>query len=444
MLSYPLSSESHIIYFSFYCHARRRLFYGNREKLLADPMIAIRAENLAKKYLIGASVRKELFREMLSRKMRGLISGRVASGEAAREIWALAGVSFEIEKGEVAGVIGRNGSGKSTLLKILSRVTEPTRGKAHLYGRMASLLEVGTGFHSELSGRENIYLNGAILGMRRDAIRAKFDEIVDFAETGEFIDTPVKHYSSGMYMRLAFAVAAHLETDILFVDEVLAVGDATFQKKCMGKMEHIAKNGRTVLFVSHNLSAVQTLCPRSFWLEGGRLMKIGPTADVIQAYQSSFMKLGAVSLSDRTDRQGDGSAVLISIAIEDSEGGFIRSGSRLKITMGYRSASPLRYPVFAAGFYDLFEKPIFAVHSDSVMDFGTLSAEGKVVCLTDPIHVTAGRCYVNLTLFRSGVLADYVQRAAYFDVETENVLGMKKVMDRDFFPVLIGQGWHHE
>lgn len=381
---------------------------------------------------------------MLSRKMRGLVSGRAASEESPREIWALDGVSFEIQKGEIVGVIGRNGSGKSTLLKILSRVTEPTRGEAHLRGRMASLLEVGTGFHSELSGRENVYLNGAILGMRRDAIRKKFDEIVEFAETGRFIDTPVKHYSSGMYMRLAFAVAAHLEADILLVDEVLAVGDASFQKKCMGKMEHIAQNGRTVLFVSHNLSAVQTLCPRSLWLDGGRLMKTGATADILRAYQSSFTKPGAVSLADRTDRQGDGSASLISIAIEDSQGGLIRSGSRLKITIGYRSTSALRYPVFAAGIYDLFEKPIFAVHSDSVADFGTLPAEGKAVCLTDPIHVTAGRCYVNLTLFKGGVLADYVQRAAYFDVETENVLGMKKIMDREFFPVLIGQGWHHE
>ena len=201
-------------------------------------------------------------------------------------IWALKDVSFEIKRGEVVGIIGRNGAGKSTLLKILSRITEPTEGQAAIYGRVGSLLEVGTGFHPELTGRENIYLNGAILGMRRAEIERKFDEIVVFSGVEKFIDTPVKHYSSGMYLRLAFAVAAHLEPEILLVDEVLAVGDAQFQKKCLGKMADVAQAGRTVLFVSHNMGAIHHLCPRSILLEQGRIAMVGATAEVIRHYLS--------------------------------------------------------------------------------------------------------------------------------------------------------------
>jgi lipopolysaccharide transport system ATP-binding protein len=199
-------------------------------------------------------------------------------------IWALKEVSFEIKRGEVVGIIGRNGAGKTTLLKILSRITEPAEGYAEIHGRVGSLLEVGTGFHPELSGRENIYLNGAILGMRKAEIQGKFDEIVDFAEIEKFIDTPVKHYSSGMYVRLAFAVAAHLDPEILLVDEVLAVGDAVFQKKCIGKMGDVAKGGKTILFVSHNMIAVQSLCQRAIWLQNGALIQKGEASDVVMNY----------------------------------------------------------------------------------------------------------------------------------------------------------------
>ena len=211
-------------------------------------------------------------------------------------IWALKDVSFEVERGEVVGVIGRNGAGKSTLLKILSRITEPTEGYAEIHGRVASLLEVGTGFHGELTGRENIYLNGAILGMKKTEIDRKFDEIVAFAEVEKFIDTPVKHYSSGMHLRLAFAVAAHLEPEILLVDEVLAVGDAAFQKKCLGKMEAVAKEGRTVLFVSHNMGAVQRLCSRTILLNAGRIVRDGETQAAIHEY----LKTGLAQPGERT------------------------------------------------------------------------------------------------------------------------------------------------
>jgi lipopolysaccharide transport system ATP-binding protein len=211
-------------------------------------------------------------------------SSLYAGSDAVEEFWALKDISLEIKRGDSVGIVGRNGAGKSTLLKVLSRITEPTTGRIEIEGRVASLLEVGTGFHSELTGRENIFLNGAILGMKRDEIRRKFDEIVAFAEVEKFLDTPVKRYSSGMYVRLAFAVAAHLEPEILIVDEVLAVGDTQFQKKCLGKMEEVGREGRTVLFVSHNMGAVQNLCNCAFLLDGGRVSDAGSVADVVSSY----------------------------------------------------------------------------------------------------------------------------------------------------------------
>lgn len=259
--------------------------------------IAIRAEGMSKKYVIGHQrERHDTLRDLLARaasSMRHGLSGALRPAPAAEpamaqatreEFWALNDLSFEIEQGERIGVIGNNGAGKSTMLKILSRITEPTHGKVEINGRSASLLEVGTGFHPELSGRENIYLNGAILGMRREEIKRKFDEIVAFAEVEKFLDTPVKRYSSGMYVRLAFSVGAHLEPDILIVDEVLAVGDANFQKKCLGLMKRERHDGRTVLFVSHNMNAIKAICNRCLVLEHGKLLRFADTDDAIQAY----------------------------------------------------------------------------------------------------------------------------------------------------------------
>jgi len=253
----------------------------------------IKVENLSKQYRIGARRNPHpTLRESIAGAVKAPLNWFGRNGHSEdNTIWALKDVSFEAMPGEVVGIIGRNGAGKSTLLKILSRITEPTTGQVDLYGRVGSLLEVGTGFHTELSGRENVYLNGAILGMNRSEIDQKFDEIVAFAEIEKFIDTPVKQYSSGMYMRLAFAVAAHLEPEILVVDEVLAVGDAAFQKKCLGKMENVAREGRTVLFVSHNMGAVSNLCKTGLFIDKGKIAFLGEIQKTIDCYNHKWLGL---------------------------------------------------------------------------------------------------------------------------------------------------------
>jgi lipopolysaccharide transport system ATP-binding protein len=295
--------------------------------------IAIKAEGLSKLYRIGGPQEKyktlrDVVTDILSSPLRRLSSAIGKSNSARQEtFWALRDVSFEIRKGEVTGIIGRNGAGKSTLLKILSRITEPTSGYADIRGRVRSLLEVGTGFHQELTGRENILLNGAILGMKRGEIERKFDEIVSFAEVEKFIDTPVKRYSSGMYLRLAFAVAAHLESEILLVDEVLAVGDAAFQRKCLGKMGEVAKQGRTVLFVSHNMSAVKEMCQHGILLDAGQITFEGDSAQCIAEY------LHCLEESPVTLNRGSKHLALGQPQIHSSAGNCIVSGEPFKITL---------------------------------------------------------------------------------------------------------------
>lgn len=286
----------------------------------------IQVENLGKKFIIGHQQEPyRALRDVLSHQVKAL--GRkllhpnaIAANPNREEFWALKDVSFEVKRGDRIGIIGRNGAGKSTLLKILSRITEPTTGRITLKGRVASLLEVGTGFHPELTGRENIYLNGAILGMSKVEIKKKFDEIVAFAEVEKFLDTPVKRYSSGMYVRLAFAVAAHLEPEILVVDEVLAVGDAAFQKKCLGKMEDVGKEGRTVLFVSHNMSAISQLCSQILRLEKGQLVEIGQTQKVVESYLKTNIEVTGIWSSNLDDRESIQEVSLIRARVLDSSG----------------------------------------------------------------------------------------------------------------------------
>jgi lipopolysaccharide transport system ATP-binding protein len=312
--------------------------------------IAIRVENLSKRYRIGrARQRHDTLRDALVAGLRRSLGwlrgdGRGGDGESEDTIWALKDVSFEVKRGEVVGIIGRNGAGKSTLLKILSRITEPTEGRAEIHGRVGSLLEVGTGFHPELTGRENVYLSGAILGMKRAEIDAKFDEIVAFAEVDKFLDTPFKHYSSGMKVRLGFAVAAHLEPEILLVDEVLAVGDAAFQKKCLGKMGDVAGEGRTVLFVSHNMAAVKQLCSRALLLRSGMVVCTGSSADVTYRYLSSSMhspNLGQIA--PETHRGGSGKLRFDRVNIISSSGHPVR-----EILLGEEFTIALYFSVWEA------------------------------------------------------------------------------------------------
>lgn len=253
--------------------------------------VTIRAENLSKRYNIAtAKYRHDNLCDQLADGLKSVFRRKGRSHLAEKTFWALKDVSFEVRQGEIVGIIGQNGAGKSTLLKVISRITVPTNGRAEIYGRVGSLLEVGTGFHPELTGRENIYLNGAIIGMKKEEIRRRFDAIVEFAEVGEFLDVPVKRYSSGMYVRLGFAVAAHLEPEILLVDEVLSVGDAAFQKKCLGKIDDVAKGGRTVVFISHNMTAVNSLCNRVIWVNGGKIVEDGPSAEIVTRYLAKSSK----------------------------------------------------------------------------------------------------------------------------------------------------------
>lgn len=301
---------------------------------------AITATNLSKRYRLGRPVGYSTIRDSLA-----TLFSRPKEPLIERDFWALKDVCLEVQHGEVLGIIGRNGAGKSTLLKILSRITEPTAGTVEINGRVGSLLEVGTGFHPELTGRENIFLNGAILGMSKSDIIRKFDDIVEFAEGEKFIDTPIKHYSSGMQMRLAFAVAAHLEPEILLVDEVLAVGDAEFQRKCMGKMSDVVRGGRTIVFVSHNLAAISQLCQRVLWIDAGGVHKIGGPHEVVSAYLQS----GALQSGHRpwlaSDRPGDATVQLVSVTLKSADGRTDNKfdvGESFFVEIEYEIFSPLK------------------------------------------------------------------------------------------------------
>lgn len=399
-------------------------------------MNVIKVENLSKQYAIGERQKHYSFREMLAEQFQApfrWIKHRGRIKKHVQRIWALRDVSFEVKQGEVVGIIGRNGSGKSTLLKILSRITDPTRGRAEIHGRVASLLEVGTGFHPELTGRENIYLNGTILGMKRWEITKKFDEIVAFAEIKKFIDTPVKRYSSGMCVRLAFAVAAHLNPEILLVDEVLAVGDAEFQKKCLGKMSEAGKKGQTVLFVSHNVMAVQALCQKALWITDGKLFRQGKTEEILRDYQQSVVgDSTTVPLKERKDREGQGSARTIDAVVSDADGNTaITPLSRLKIVIDYESQTPLTRPTFLIGVYDQNGIGFFYFDSSvSALLPKDLPQKGRVTCITEPIRLTPRSCLVNVAIMQdgaNGVCLDYIRDVARFDIVAANSQGGGKL-----------------
>jgi lipopolysaccharide transport system ATP-binding protein len=404
--------------------------------------LAVRATGVGKRYRLGQlDTGYRLLTEVLGDRLRG------RRKPARREdFWALRDVGFEVERGETFGIIGHNGAGKSTLLKLLSRVTPPTEGEIHLNGRVGALLEVGTGFHSELTGRENVYLNGAVLGMHRREIERKFDEIVEFAEVSQFIDTPVKRYSSGMYLRLAFSVAAHLEPEILIVDEVLSVGDLAFQEKCLGRMERVAGEGRTVLFVSHNLTAVQNLCPRSMLLAKGREVMTGATGDVIDEYVRTVRSHAATSLSARGDRDGDGRFRFTGISFEDSNGpvDVAVTGEDLEIILNYESASgePIRSPGFAVGVYTMLGSLVLQLQSDVAgSKLTTMPASGTIRCKVPRLPLPAGHYVLNLMGASAGTPADWVQRACELTVAEGDFFGSGRRLPDGHQTVLVAQDW---
>jgi len=391
--------------------------------------IAIQVENLSKMYRIGGQqARYKRFTETVMdtlaapvRRLRSL--GRPVP--PAEMLWALKNVSFEVKEGEVVGIIGRNGAGKSTLLKVLSRITEPTKGEARVYGRVGSLLEVGTGFHPELTGRENIYLNGTILGMKRAEIERKFDEIVAFAEVEKFLDTPVKRYSSGMYVRLAFAVAAHLEPEILVVDEVLAVGDAQFQKKCLGKMGQVAKEGRTVLFVSHSMPTVQNLCHKGIVLSYGQVQFHGAVEQAVQQYMSgSDIRSGVVNLMTGVNRFGSGEMRLLRFWIEDATGTpvvAIPTASQCSFVVEYGSTNglPRRDVAMSIVINTLMGAPVSLINTYMMnQNFAIAPVRGRIHFEVPKLPLTAGRYVVDLNLATHAghTYADFIQTAAAFDV----------------------------
>ena len=395
--------------------------------------VIIRVEGLGKKYRIRHQ-RKEHYttlRDVIAGKVRGAFRPRDADEPAAIEdFWALKDVSFEVRRGEVLGIIGRNGAGKSTLLKILSRITEPTTGGAKIDGRVASLLEVGTGFHAELTGHENIFLNGAILGMTRLEIKRRFDEIVAFAEVEKFLDTPVKRYSSGMYVRLAFAVAAHMEPEILIVDEVLSVGDAEFQKKCLGKMQEATTGGRTVLFVSHQMAAVQNLCRTGILLSQGRVAQTGPIGDVVRRYLAESTHLSELSLEDRRDREGSGALRFTSASFMDGAGRPVKaftSGAPAVIEFsvsnpGRRNLRSVRVAVGIDS--DVGQRILVLSTHLSGTDFAEMPSDAARVLLEIPkLALSPGRYGFTLYSSVNGEIADWVKNAGSFDVEGGDYFG---------------------
>jgi lipopolysaccharide transport system ATP-binding protein len=387
---------------------------------MSRPIIEVK--NISKRYRLG-QFNAFTLREETERLLRRLRGGHANGGGAdATEFWALSDVSFDVQPGEVLGIIGRNGAGKSTLLKILSRVTEPTNGEIRVRGRVASLLEVGTGFHPELTGRENIFLNGAILGMSRAEIKAKFDEIVAFAEVEKFLDTPVKRYSSGMYVRLAFAVAAHLEPEILVVDEVLAVGDAAFQKKCLGKMGEVAGRGRTVLFVSHNMSVVQHLCQRVILLKDGAVVCDDASQTAISKYLSDAVDcaLGHVDLEHWTDRTTTGEARITRLEFDDgADSALIRFGGTLRIRMRARFDTPLTNPIFGVIIHNASGVVVSNVHTlHRGLLSGSISAEVWVEVNIQNLSLYPGKYLLSPWIMDSAFQydIDYPRMCASFEI----------------------------
>lgn len=376
----------------------------------------IEVKHLSKQYNIGVDRTYKTFCDSFTSAVRHPLKTLKESHKPNDTFWALKDVNFEVERGDVVGIIGRNGAGKSTLLKILSRITYPTEGEITMRGRVGSLLEVGTGFHPELTGRENIYFNGAILGMKKREIDEKFDEIVKFSGVEKFLDTPVKRYSSGMQVRLAFSVAANLDPEILVVDEVLAVGDAAFQKKCLGKMSEVAEGGRTVLFVSHNMGAVQNLCTTCILLENGETKMIGNTIDVVQAYIADSESNAEIPLSKRIDRTGNRNVKITGLTINNEEGNnLIKSFDRLWIKVEFEDKIK-NYQRFhlLIGCYDINSVPLFRIDTTEISTKSLQSSQFEIH--TGEINLNSILCSFNIALLIDGEMSDYIVDAVQLNI----------------------------
>jgi lipopolysaccharide transport system ATP-binding protein len=417
--------------------------------------VVIHVENLGKRYRIGERERYLALRDVLARAVSAparLFRARKPSSPngGPSHFWALKDVSFEIHQGDVVGIIGRNGAGKTTLLKILARVTKPTVGHAEVRGRMGSLLEVGTGFHVELTGRENVFLSGAILGMGKAEILRKFDEIVAFAEVEKFIDTPVKHYSSGMQMRLAFAVAAHLEPEILLIDEVLAVGDTAFQKKCLGKMGDVSREGRTILFVSHNMAAIESFCHSTILFRDGTVSQYGPTSEVIRYYIEKEVSVASdgTDLAFRRDRSGNGAVRLTSFHIEDIHGHImpaVQSGMDVVFVFGFESRDGVAARNVDMGFslHSRLDQALFVVYCSYLgQTFDVVPRAGVLKCHIPRLPLASGRYGVGARIVVGGEEADWLRNAVgYLQVETGDYYGTGSKGIDGGAPFLVSGTW---
>ena len=391
---------------------------------------AVFAANLGKRYRLGESIRHDAARDWITDTASRLARRRRAPRRALlSELWALRDVEFEIERGDVVGVIGRNGAGKSTLLKILTGVTRPTTGSLHGWGRVGSLLEIGTGFHPELTGRENVFLSGAVLGMRRAEIVRKFDRIVEFSGIEHMLDTPVKRYSSGMYVRLGFAVAAHLEPDILVIDEVLAVGDAPFQGRCLELVRRLSQGGTTVLLVSHNLGTVTSFCRSGLLLEEGRLAAQGPVEDVVRRYVRSLEAAAGQTLGERLDRSGEGRVRVTSAQVHRAggSGSSLETGAPASFSFEVTSCLPGLQCSFTV--YDMAGAAVTYFDSGETSPLDVpfkpelRSQPGTVSCELDELLLLPGRYRVNVALYLEGELLDHVEAAAFFSVARGTIRG---------------------
>ena len=415
---------------------------------MSDPVV--RVEHLGKKYQLRHSAGSTTLREQLNQQALRISRQVLLNGTRKpkpEEFWALNDVSFEINRGDRVGIIGRNGAGKSTLLKILSRITEPTTGRIAIKGRVASLLEVGTGFHPELTGRENIYLNGAILGMSKFEIRKKFDEIVDFAEVERFLDTPVKRYSSGMYVRLAFAVAAHLEPEILIVDEVLAVGDAAFQKKCLGKMEDVAASeGRTVLFVSHNMGAVTQLCSKSILLTQGKLTKSGASKAVVESYLAYLSTPNTnLELDNVPERSGDRRLKFVAVYLKNTAGERINqpiSGEPIYIVLEFISCLDLTHVQIMFTIFNNMGIAVTHCNVDSSgQRFHVPKGKAQVTCLIAKLPLPLGQYRIAVAASDDEGKLDSIPTACVFDVETSNFFSKSYTPPIQYSTALVEHSW---